>query len=105
MPTNRLRRARTAQTLDCQHIWQLVDGTPLLAGTGFAAGIPNGCNGWSTADWRAFDDAAREGWRQHGAAFMAWWRRENEAFTAHFPKDPRKADAQPWALEMFGEPH
>lgn len=103
MPTNRLRRARTAQALDLHHLTQLIDGLPLLAGAGFAAGIQDGCNHWSTADWQAFDDAAREGWRQHGAAFMRWWRRDSEQFTALFPKDPR-TPAKPWALETFGEP-
>ncbi|OYU74976.1 MAG: hypothetical protein CFE32_16015 [Alphaproteobacteria bacterium PA3] len=104
MPTNRTKRTRNRADLDAQHVDQLVTGLPLLAGTGFAAGIQNGCNSWSTADWRAFDLAAREGWRQHGAAILRWWRRESEQFTAYFHTDPRKAGEKPWALTEFGEP-
>ena len=104
MPTNRTKRTRNRADLDAQHVDQLVTGIPLLAGTGFAAGIGGGgCNGWSTADWQAFDLAAREGWRQHGAVIMRWWRREDEAFTALFANDPRDG-SKPWALEQFGDP-
>jgi len=102
LPTNRTKRTRAA-ALDAFALDQLITGAPLLAGTGFAAGIQDGCSYWSTADWQAFDDAAREGWRQHGAAFMRWWRREAETFTPLFGKDPRNG-SKPWALEQFGDP-
>lgn len=106
MPTNRMKRTRGRADLDAQHVEQLVTGIPLLAGTGFSAGIgAGGCNGWSTADWQAFDEACRHGWHQHGAAIMRWWRRETETFTGYFHTDPRKAGEKPWALTEFGEPH
>lgn len=106
MPTNRKRRARSAQVLDSQHIAQFIDGLPLLAGTGFSEGIGSGgCGTWTEADWLAFEAAAAAGWQQHGAAFLRWWRCESEQFTALFRDDPRKSGAQPWALETFGEPN
>jgi hypothetical protein len=89
MPTNRKRRARNAQTLDTQHIEQLLTGLPLLAGTGFAEGVGGGgCNGWSATDWQTFRDAAADGWRRHGAAIMAG------------ADDP----AAIWAFREFGPP-
>lgn len=105
MPTNRRKRTRGRADLDAQHIDQLVTGLPLLAGTGFSAGIGDGgCNCWSPQDWKAFQGAMMEGWIQHGAAFMRWWRREAETFTHLFQDDPRKADLTPWALRQFGDP-
>ena len=105
MPTNRTKRTRARADLDDQHVHQLIIGWPMLAGTGFSAGIMSGgCSHWNAEDWKAFTEAAREGWRQHGAAIMRWWRGETEAFTACFQTDPRKAGTKPWALETFGEP-
>lgn len=103
MPTNRKKRTRTRADLDAYQADQLIHGVPLIAGVGFAADIPHGCGTWSTADWKAFDAAAREAWQRIGPAFLAWWRRENETFTTLFANDPRNA-SKPWALEQFGEP-
>ena len=103
MPTNRHKRTRGRADLDSFALDQFIHGVPLIAGVGFAAGIPHGCGSWSRLDWQAFDEAAREGWRLHGAAFLRWWRRETETFTALFGNDPRDG-SKPWALEQFGEP-
>lgn len=99
------RTDKSRRKLDSQHIDQLLNGWPMIAGSGFSEGIGGGgCNGWADDDWQAFRDAAAEGWNEHGAEILRWWRGETEAFTAMFRDDPRTSGAQMWALETFGEP-
>jgi hypothetical protein len=107
MPTNRTKRSRSKQGLDYWKIDQLVTGSFLLAGVGYAAVCHDGWNHWSEEDERRVHELMRTDWDQLGADFMAWWRVENDRFTAAYATygDKRRDPSiTPWALTKFGEP-
>lgn len=85
MPTNRRKRSRTA-VLDDWKLDQLATGECLLAGVGYAEGLPNGCNHWSAEDWAKFRSRMREDWALHGPSLMAAW----------------AGSELPWAAREFG---
>lgn len=106
MPTNRTKRTRQNQALDYWKIDQLVTGTFLIAGVGYAAMHSHGCSSWTQKQWDELHDAIRDDWAQCGASFMAWWRGETERFTAVYSAmgQTRDPSVTPWALAQFGEP-
>jgi hypothetical protein len=107
MPTNRTKRTRASTALDYWKIDQLLTGQALIAGVGFAAGIPHGCNHWTWDQAQAFRDALENGWRTHGSDLLAWLCGDHERFnaaTAPYGGRERFAGQTPWALSQFGEP-
>lgn len=106
MPTNRTKRTRQNQALDCWKLDQLVTGNFLVAGVGYAAMHNNGCNSWTQEQWDQLHDAIRDDWAQYGETFMAWWRGDSERFTAAYSSigQTRNSSVTPWALTQFGEP-
>lgn len=112
MPSNRTKRARTrANAIDHWKLDQLVTGQCLLAGVGYGAGIPSGCNFWTREEWKAVHSAMRADWERHGRDIMAWWRGERDRYECGFTgrdklqgSRDRKGETQPWAFLKWGEP-
>lgn len=106
MPTKRRRNKQ--DRLDHWKIDQLVIGWPMLAGTGYSAGIGRGgCGQWKEADWDEFFALMKADWERYGADFMAWWRGETEQFTAAYSElEPKRPDPSivPWAAQVWGVP-
>lgn len=106
MPTNRKKRTRQSQALDCWKIDQLATGEFFIAGVGYAEMHKSGCSSWTPEQWADLFEEIRQDWQQNGAAFMAWWRGETERFTSIYAGIGRTRDeaVTPWAFAKFGDP-
>jgi hypothetical protein len=85
MPTNRTKRSRSKQGLDYWKIDQLVTGSFLLAGVGYAAVCHDGWNHWSEEDERRVHELMRTDWA------LILWLGGGLKTTASPPPTPRTA--------------